>query len=286
MDRSPPPIFKQGPSSVARVGLFALLSLLLMAIDTRTAWLQALRQGVGAVLYPVQRTLLVPREALSMGSDYLGEIERLRTENTALRRVETANALQLLQAAQLAQENRQLRELLAARERLAVKTVVAEVLYDSRDPFSRKQVLDKGLQHGVRAGQPVMDARGVVGQITRVFPLSAEVTLLTDRGLTLPVQVQRTGLRAIAAGTSEAGLLELRYISVNADLKEDDRLVTSGLDRVYPAGLPVGTVSLVERSRSGNFARVLVRPDAGVEGSRLLLVLDVERRDDGAMKLY
>jgi rod shape-determining protein MreC len=280
MDRSPPPIFKQGPSSVARVALFTLLSLILMAVDARTELLHALRQGVGAVLYPVQRTLLVPRTALTISSDYLGEIERLRSENTELRRLEITNAQQLLQAEQLTQENRQLRELLAARERLTVKSVVAEVLYDTRDPFTRKQVLDKGVQHGVKAGQPVIDARGVVGQITRVFPLSSEVTLLTDRSMVLPVQVQRTGLRAIAAGASEAGLMELRYISVNADLTEQDQLVTSGLDKVYPAGLPVGQILQIERQRTGNFARVLVRPKAGVESSRLLLILNVERNDD------
>ncbi len=277
MDRSPPPFFKQGPSSVARVVFFSLLSVALLVTDARTDALHALRQGVGTVLYPVQRTLLVPRAALSVSSDYLSEIHRLRAENGALRRVEIANAQQLLQVDQLTQENRQLRELLGARERFTVKSTVAEVLYDSRDPFTRKEVLDKGLQHGVRAGHPVVDARGVVGQITRVFPLSSELTLLTDRNLAIPVQVQRTGLRAVAAGSPEAGRMELRYMSINADLKEGDVLVTSGLDNLYPAGLPVGRVSLIDRSHTGNFARVFVTPVAGVESSRLLLVLDIDR---------
>ena len=277
MDRSPPPFFKQGPSANARLVFFTLLGLSLLVIDSRTGMLQAMRQGIGTVLYPLQRTLLVPRDALSMGTDYLSEIAHLRTENAELKRVEIANARQLLQVEQLAQENRQLRELMGARERAAVRSVMAEVLYDTRDPFSRKLVLDKGLQHGVAAGQPVVDAAGVVGQVTRVFPLSSELTLVTDRNLTVPVQVQRNGVRSIASGGAEPGRLEIRYLSVNADVKEGDVVVTSGLDSLYPAGLPVGRVATVDRTRSGNFAHVVVEPLAGVDRSRLLLVLLVDR---------
>jgi rod shape-determining protein MreC len=276
MDHSPPPFFKQGASSKARLAFFALLGISLLVIDSRTGMLNAMRQGIGTVLYPLQRTLLVPRDALSMGTDYFSEIARLRSENSDLRRVEIANARQLLQVEPLAPENRQLRELTGARDRAAVKSVVAEVLYDTRDPFSRKLVLDKGVQQGVASGQPVVDAVGVVGQITRVFPLSSELTLLTDRNLTIPVQIQRNGLRAIAFGGAEPGRMELRYISVNADLKEGDTVVTSGLDSLYPAGLPVGRIAVVDRSRTGNFARVVVDPIAGVDRSRLLLVLLVD----------
>ncbi|MEI7444730.1 MAG: rod shape-determining protein MreC [Burkholderiales bacterium] len=277
MDRSPPPFFKQGPSANARLGFFALLGIALLVADSRTGLLGAMRQGIGTVLYPLQRTLLVPRDALSISTDYLSEIHRLRAENTDLKRLETANARVLLQVEQLAQENRQLRELMGARDRAAVKSVVAEVLYDTRDPFTRRLVLDKGLQQGVATGQPVVDPQGVVGQITRVFPLSAELTLITDRNMTIPVQIQRTGLRAIASGGAEPGRMELRFMSVNADLKEGDIVVTSGLDSLYPAGLPVGRIAVVDRGRTGNFARVLVDPVAGVDRSRLLLVLLVDR---------
>lgn len=277
MDRSPPPFFKQGPSANARLAFFALLSIALLVVDSRTGLLGALRQGVGTVLYPLQRVLLMPRDAVSLSSDYLSEIHRLRTENGELKRIEISNARTLLQVEQLAQENRQLRELMGARDRAAVKSVVAEVLYDTRDPFTRKLVLDKGLQQGVAAGQPVVDVQGVVGQITRVFPLSAELTLVTDRDMTIPVQVQRNGLRAISFGGAEPGRMELRFMSVNADLREGDTVVTSGLDGLYPAGLPVGRIVRVERGRTGNFARVLVDPIAGVDRGRMLLVLLVER---------
>jgi rod shape-determining protein MreC len=277
MDRSPPPFFRQGPSADARLAFFALLGIALLVIDSRSGLLSAMRQGIGTVLYPLQRTLLVPRDAVSISTDYLSEIHRLRAENTELKRIETANARQLLQVEQLAQENRQLRELMGARDRAAVRSVVAEVLYDTRDPFTRKLVLDKGLQHGVATGQPVVDAQGVVGQVTRVFPLSAELTLVTDRNMTVPVQVQRNGLRAIASGGAQPGRMELRYMSVNADLREGDVVATSGLDSLYPPGLPVGRIVSIDRGRTGNFAQVIVEPIGGVDRSRLLLVLQVDR---------
>jgi rod shape-determining protein MreC len=273
MDRSPPPFFKQGPSANVRLALFAILALALLVFDARTQSLAALRQGIGTVLYPLQRALLVPRDTLSAGFDYVGDINRLRTENAELRRLEAANARQLLEVEHLAQENHQLRELMGARDRAPVRSQVAEVLYDTRDPFARRIVLDKGLQQGIVNGQPVIDSTGVVGQVTRVFPLSSELTLLTDRHIAIPVQVQRNGLRAIASGSGQGGRMELRYLSVNADLKEGDLVVTSGLDSVYPPGLPVGKVLSVDRRGAGNFARILVEPVARVDNGRVMLVL-------------
>jgi len=150
---------------------------------------------------------------------------------------------------------------------------VAEVLYQTRDTFARRFVLDKGIQHGLAAGQPVVDAGGVIGQITRTFPLSSELTLVTDRNLSVPVQVDRTGLRAIAYGDSEPGRLELRYVAANADVREGDQISTSGLDGLYPPGLPVGRVVLVDRAGGSTFARIVLEPAGGVDRSRIILVL-------------
>lgn len=275
MDRTPPPFFKQGPSANLRLGVFALLAVALLVVDSRIGVLATLRQGVATVLYPLQRTLLVPRDVLSMTGDYVGDVTRLRNENAELRRLEAANAKALLQAEQLAAENAQLRRLLEAREPLAIRSVVAEVLYEARDPYSRKVVLDKGSQHGLVAGQPVIDAAGVVAQVTRVYPLTAEATVITDRNQTVPVQVQRNGLRAVAYGGASPGPLELRWLPSNTDLKEGDLLTTSGLDGVYPPGLPVGRITRIERG-SSTFARVQVQPAADVDRSRMLLVLLVD----------
>ena len=277
MERTPPPFFRQGPSANLRIAVFALLALALLVTDARMNWLATLRQGVATLLYPLQRTLLVPRDALGVVADYFGEIGRLRAENAELRRIEIANARTLLQAEHLADENAQLRRLLGAREPLAVQSVVAEVLYDARDPFARRVVIDQGLQQGVAAGQPVIDAGGVYGQVTRAFPLTAEVTLATDRNQTVPVQVVRSTLRAVAYGSTVPGQLELRWLPGNADVREGDLLATSGLDGIYPAGLPVGRVIEVDRG-SSTFARVHVRPAADVERSRMLLVLRIDSK--------
>ncbi|HEY0877534.1 MAG TPA: rod shape-determining protein MreC [Zeimonas sp.] len=275
MNSSPPPFFKQGPSANARLIFFSLLAIALLVVDSRLELLGRLRQGIATVLYPVQRTLLVPRDMIEGGAEYVGEVGRLRTENAELRRIETANANALLQTEQLAAENRQLRRLLAMRERAVLRSTVAEVLYDARDAFSRRLVLDKGVQHGVAAGQPVIDADGVIGQVTRVYPLSSEVTLVTDRESTIPIELRRTGERSVAYGGSITGTVELRYLRTNADVRVGDVLVTSGLDGVFPAGLPVGTVRSVEVGSSA-FLRVVVDPAAQVERTRLLLVLLAE----------
>ncbi len=278
MDRSPPAFFNQGPSALARLAFFAALAIALLVIDSRLGALAALRQGVGTMLYPLQRSLLVPRDLLALGREYLFDVDRVRTENAELRRIEIANSRALLQAAQVAAENQRLRALMGARERATIPSVIAEVLYDTRDPYTRRLVLDKGLQHGLLAGQPVIDARGVIGQITRVLPLSSEVTLITDRSATLPVELQRTGQRAIAFGGGNEGLLELRFLAASSDVKPNDVLVTSGLDGVYPPGLPVGRVARLEApGTSSIFGRVLVSPSAAVDRQRLMLVLLVDR---------
>ncbi len=279
MDRSPPSFFNQGPSAHARLAFFALLAVALLVIDARSGTLGALRQGIGTVLYPLQRTLLVPRDLLALGVEYFSDVDRMRTENAELRRLELVNARALLQAEHLAAENAQLRALLGARERAAIPSTVGEVLYDARDPYSRRVIIDRGLQHGVLAGQPVLDAQGVAGQVTRTLPLSSEVTLLTDRTAAIPIEVPRTGQRSIAFASDTDGLLELRFLSVDSPIEAGDSVVTSGLDGLYPPGLPVGVVLRVEPTGStASLSRVLVQPVSRLERNRALLVLLVERK--------
>jgi rod shape-determining protein MreC len=276
VDRSPPPFFKQGPSANVRLVFFSLLAIALLFVDARLDTVSRLREGIATVLYPIQRFLLVPRDLVDSVGDYIGEVERLRSENAEMRRIEASNARVLLQAEQLAVENAQLRQLLGMRERTSLRSTVAEVLYDARDAFSRRLVIDRGAQHGLKAGQPVIDAHGVIGQVTRAHALSSEVTLVTDGNSTIPVELRRTGARTLAWGGSVAGTLELRFLPANSDIREGDELVTSGLDGLFPAGLPVGRVSSIEPGSTSAFMRVRAEPAARVEGTRLLLVLLAE----------
>ncbi len=274
MDHGPPPLFNQGVSARARLAFFSFLAIALIIVDARVQALETLRVGVGVVLYPIQRVLLVPRDAFVAVAEYFATVGRLVQENEALRREAIERALRAQQSAALEAENAQLRGLLGARERANVPTVLARVLYESRDRFTRKLVLDQGVQSGIRPGQPVIDERGVVGQITRVFPLTSELTLLTDRDQSIAVQLLRNGLRGVVFG--DGGRLELRFMAVNVDIEEGDQAVTSGIDGLYPPGLPVGTVARVQRADNEQFARVELRPAAGMSERVHLLILAVD----------
>jgi rod shape-determining protein MreC len=276
MDRSPPPFFRQGPSANVRLLFFGLLSLGLLVADARFDALGGLRQGIGNVLYPVQRVLLMPRDAITLAGSYITEVTSLRQENAELKRIEALNAKALLQIEQLANENKRLRDLAGARERASVRSVLTEVLYETRDPFTRKLVLDKGVQQQVFVGQPVIDAKGLIGQVTRVFQFSSEMTLVTDRNMTVPVVLQRTGMRSVAFGGAAPGRMELRYLASSADLKEGDLLTTSGLDALYPPGLPVGRIERIERGGENDFVKVLIAPTAEIQNNHLLVILQVD----------
>jgi rod shape-determining protein MreC len=276
MEYSPPPLFKQGASARAKVVIFALVAIALLLADSRLRSLGQIRQVVGTILYPLQIVALMPRDAAYMVSDYFSSVSTLHTENRKLKSEHIANGQTLQQAQQLASENVHLRKLLAANERLQVRSVMSEILYDARDAFTRKVVVDRGSNQGVAPGQPVIDDVGVVGQVTRVFPFTSEVTLLTDKDQAIPVQVVRSGLRSIAYGQGHSGSLDLRFMPVNADIRNGDVLVTSGIDGVYPAGLAVAKVVQVESKSSDAFARIVCQPLAGIDRNRQLLILLTE----------
>lgn len=278
MEYNPPPLFKQGASARAKVVIFALIAIGLLVVDARTNTLAMLRQLTGTVLYPLQVAALAPRDALHAARGYFGSMTLLQQENSELRSEQTRNAQALQQEQFLAAENAYLRRLLAASERLPVKSVLSEMLYDTRDPFTRKIVLNRGSQHGVALGQPVIDDTGVVGQVTRLYPFTTEVTLLTDRDQAISVQVVRSGVRSVAYGRGQSGVMELRFIAANADIRKDDVLVTSGLDGVYPAGLAVASVLSVEHKSADAFVRIVCQPTAGVDRNQQFLILLNEQK--------
>jgi rod shape-determining protein MreC len=276
MEYGPPPLFNQGVSARARFAFFSFLAIALIVIDARIRALETVRLGVGVVLYPVQQALLVPSRIVDTIGVYFTSVAGLSRENERLRRKELENAQALQQAGELAVENDRLRKLIGARERVRNAALLGTVLYEARDRFARKLVLHVGIDDGVRPGAPVIDDAGVVGQVTRVFKDTSEVTLLTDKDQSIPVQILRNGLRGVAFGGIDPGTLDLRFMAANADIANDDIAVTSGLDGVYPAGIPVARVARVERAAKDQFARVVMTPVAGVESHRHLLVLLLE----------
>jgi rod shape-determining protein MreC len=268
-----PAFFNRGPSPLARLAFFGILSLALLFADTRYRYLENVRQAVAIALYPMQRALEMPGAAFAYVSEYFGSKRRLADENAMLRQELVARAPATQGYAREQEENLRLRALFDVRSRYAPTAIAVQVLYAGRDPFTQKLFVDKGTSAGVQAGAGVIDENGVVGQVTRVFPYLSEVTLITDRDQAVPVQVERSGARSVLFGNGTGRSPELRFTSPSADLRVGDRLVTSGLDGTYPPGLAVARITDVERDSGQMFARIYCQPLAGIDHSEFLLVL-------------
>ncbi len=273
LDRSPPPFFKQGPSAFTRLTFYAALAVFLMVADVRWGITQPLRAAVATLLHPVQEALLSPARGYDNLSHYLGGLEAARAVQQRAERALMSQADRVMRLEQLQRENERLRALLELRPRTVVPTLAAEVQYDAPDPFSRKVVIDRGGAHGVRPGSPAIDEHGVLGQVTRVYPLSAEVTLVSDKDAAVPVINLRTQQRGVAFGQPKHRGMELRFMAGNADVQVGDVLETSGLDGVYPPGLPVARVAQVDRRADSAFARIVLTPYANAEQPRHVLLL-------------
>lgn len=278
MDHSSPPLFKQGPSALLRLIVFVALAIALLVIDARYKTLGVVRQTIGTALQPLQRAALVPRDLALSLADHFASNLALQAENKQLRARNLELGLAASRAVQLDEENRHLRGLLQLQQRAPMGVIPADVLYDARDPFTRTVMVSRGAVAGVQAGAPVVNETGLIGQVTRVYPLQSEVSLLTDKNLAVPVQNVRTGVRSVVYGLSSGDLLDLRFVPVSVDIKLGDELVTSGLDGIYPSGLPVARVVQIDKQSDTAFAHVLARPIAPVEGVRQLLVLKYDGR--------
>ena len=276
LDRTPPPFFRQGPTALTRLMFFAALAIFLMVADTRFRVVEPLRAGLALTLMPLQSAAAVPLAMWHGGGDYLRGLRQARADEAAARAALAAQSVRASSAAQLAAENARLRALLELRPALAVRSLAAEVMYEAADPFSRKVFIDRGQTQGVTLGSPVINEAGVLGQVTHLYPLTAEVTLLADKDAAIPVLNIRTQQRSAAFGGQFGGAagMELRFVSGNADVQVGDELHTSGLDGIYPPGLPVARVASVERRAEAGFARILLTPTAPSAGVRYVLVLE------------
>lgn len=276
LDRDPPPFFRQGPSALSKLAVFSALALFLMVADARFKIMQPLRVVLASVLYPVQWVAMQPVLLAQGGGQYFLSLRSAQAEKDEAFKKLGLQAQRANQVEQLALENTRLRALLTLRDRLQSNGIAAQVLYDAADPYTRKVVIDKGMSSQIKLGSPVLDELGVIGQVTRVYPMVSEVTLLTDRDHAIPVLNTRTGARGVAFGdtSTHADAMELRYMAANADVAVGDLLTTSGVDGVYPPGLPVARVEKVERRVDAVFARIYCVPLGLVAGASHIMVLE------------
>ena len=278
IERSDPPIFRRGLSATSKLILLGLLSMVLMAADHRLQISQPIRSGVALILAPLQWLSLQPGRAINASAQYFSNLEQAQDAAQNYQSKTIAQAQRLQQVEQLSQENAHLRQLLDLRVQMAGPSKAVQVLYDTADPYTRRVVVDRGQLAGIVHGSAVIDSAGVVGQVTRVYPLVSEVTLLTDRDQSIPVMNARTGSRHVANGDpyTLGGSLDLKFVPAGSDMQKGDLLTTSGIDGVYPAGLHVGRVVRIDRRVDSSFARVHAEPMAVERGRHLLVLLPVK----------
>ncbi|MEY3078822.1 MAG: Cell shape-determining protein MreC [Pseudomonadota bacterium] len=274
LDRSPPPFFRVGLAPLTKLIFFSALSLLLMFGDKQLQFTKPLRAGLSTLILPVQWLVLQPGEVLSVIGTYFQSLNQAQKNLQAAELKMLQQSLRSQQVEQLQIENQNLRLLMDLQASIAVSFQTAEVLFDVPDPYNQRIVIDRGQLKNVALGSPVIDAGGVVGQVTRVYPLTSEVTLLTDRDQSIHVLNSRTGARNITSGDVMAGqpMIELKFVPASADVKEGDLLTTSGIDGVYPAGLQVARISHIERRVDISFARIHASPLAELKGRHVLIL--------------
>lgn len=269
-------LFKRGPTAELRLFVFVVLSLSLLIVDARWRVLDPARQAISVVLYPFQRMMMAPRDAIEHINSWTDAAALARTEKEALQRQRIELAQISTHAAQLSAENEQLRRLLNVADAVTQPSVAVEVFYEPPNAFSHHLVFNKGTASGIRPGMPVIDEGGIVGQIVRVTPFTSEAALLTDDKVSIPVQVLRSGLRLIAFGGNITGKLEVRYLTADVDLEPDDILVTSGIGGLFPAGLSVAKIDRIDRDPASGFALAVATPLSHPERHRHFLVLRVD----------
>ena len=244
-----------------------------MLVDARLDMLKPVRSNLGMVLTPLYwlgdlpvRGWNTTLQMFSSRTDLLAENEQLRADTLLMQR-------RLQKLATLTEQNVRLRELLNSSALIDDRVLVAELIGVDPNPYTHRVLINKGSNSGVTLGQPVLDARGVMGQVIEVMPYSSRVLLITDSNHSVPVQVNRNGLRAIASGTGNLESIELRYVTDSADIREGDLLVTSGMGQRFPVGYPVAVVTEVQRNTGQSFARVQALPAATLNRSRYLLLV-------------
>ncbi|MBU2985358.1 rod shape-determining protein MreC [Saccharophagus degradans] len=270
------PLFSKGPSPIARLLVLSVLSLTVAGIFIYTDWFASLKNQATDVAAPFYWVSDIPAKVEDWADNRVMSRSRLQQENESLRTELLIHKRKLQQMASLAAENVRLRQLLNSAEMIEDRVIIAELIGVSPDPLVHKVIVNRGSNHGVYIGQPLLDANGLMGQVVQVGALSSQVLLITDTTHALPVQINRTGVRLIAEGLGRLDELALRYVPNTTDIEVGDLLVSSGLGQRFPAGYPVAEVVEVQRDPGKAFATVMAKPKAELNRSRhVLLVFDM-----------
>jgi rod shape-determining protein MreC len=278
-----PAFFVRGTSPFSRMVFFCSLSIIIMAMDARLNFLSQLRQAFIGGLHPIERIANIPSELISDSAKYFSVHNELVQENYMLKQQAFEHKVKLQRLNTLQAENEHLRSLLGGDIPIHPRAILGDISHTGRDPFRNVVIVNRGSQHNILAGEAVVDSKGVIGQVTRVYPFSSEVTLITDKNLSIPIQVERNQLRAIAFGQS-GNTLDIPYLPTNVDIRIGDKLVTSGIDGIYPSGLAVATVTKIEQDPESPFAKIISTPTAEVSHHLQLLILELPESKEADIK--
>ncbi len=269
-------LFTVNPTAILQLGFWAALSIAMMTVDHRYHYLNGLRDVLSTAVYPLHYLVRLPTETRGWLNENLAGRGALLEENARLREKQLFLSVQLQKLTVLEAENRRLRSLLESAVNTPERVLIAEMLAVDFDLYRHRILLNRGRQHGVHVGQPVLDPHGVVGQIVQADPFTATAIFITDVSHGLPIEISRTGVRTLALGTGNFQELKLPHIPNNGDVKVGDALITSGLGGRFPRGYRVGTVTKVEFDPGSPFANITAKPFAQLDRIREVMLLENE----------
>jgi rod shape-determining protein MreC len=266
-------LFNKGPSLLSKLLLLTFISILLMGIDFRFHYLKSIRQFTNVLTKPFHAVLNLPIDIYDFTTQYFSNQSHLIHENETLKLNIDALKADLQRLDYIDQENDQLRNLLEVRNTHKFKTEAVSIIYSRFDPFNQKIIIDGGQNKDFQPGQPVIDALGLVGQISSVFPETSEVTLIIDKKMSVPIQIQRNGLRAITNGNGQNETISLSYLPNSVDVMKGDILKTSGIDTIYPEGIAVAEILEIKHDPKLPFAKIICKPISAIRNHSHVLVV-------------
>jgi rod shape-determining protein MreC len=249
------------------------MAVILMVMDKRMENFSSIRAALAFPLAPLQYIVSWPTQVINDLQIAVTTRKKLVKENFQLKLEQLQLRAQVQRLMAIESENIALKSLMQSAKQLNGKTLIAELLAVNSDPFINQVLLNKGSRDGVYAGQPILDANGIMGQITQVGPITSRALLLNDPHSGIAVEDARNGTRAIAVGDANTGKMRLIYVPKTADIRKDDMFISSGLGDHYPKGYPVGRVLQYTKDPAHQFATIILEPSARLDSSRHVLLL-------------